>query len=328
MESNIDEKEENMNPENPTIDEPVIQKPADEESIDAEPISEEPNSTEPIHTEPANTETADVEPMVEETVSVEPVEEESIGTEPNVEEIVSVEPVNEESINTEPSVEEIVSVEPIAEEPSNTIEITPIATEPTQSPTILEKLTKNKALLVIIPVVIIAIIALLVTASSKQAAAKARTQYITDLNQVSQSMLLSGAEAESIGNLTKSVWYNTIFRKSDPETDKYTKATGYFASDFNQSLQTLFSDPIIKTKITTITDARDVVAFSMKKLQNPKEEFAACYSTIYEMQDAYMALTDCAISPSGNLQAYSSTLNASIDKFLTAYKRLQTQIPD
>ena len=83
-------------------------------------------------------------------------------------------------------------------------------------------------------------------------AKKARTTYIDNLILISTSMLLGASEAESLCNLTVSVWRNTIYKESNPSTDKFTKSTYGFNDDFNVSLAKLFADTSTTQTIDSI----------------------------------------------------------------------------
>ena len=144
-------------------------------------------------------------------------------------------------------------------------------------------------------------------------------------------MLSGAADAEGLGNLTKAVWYNTIYEEYDIETDKYTKdenSSYKFNDDFNTSLSKLYADDSTKETIKKIEENQSSVSDLMKAIQNPTEEFKACYDTMSETYDAYLRLTSLAISPSGSLQSYSENFNSADDDFITLYNKLETQIPE
>lgn len=72
---------------------------------------------------------------------------------------------------------------------------------------------------------------------------KKRAEYLYVLSQASTRMLEFGSTAESMCNRTRSVWGNTIYKKSDSKTDRYTMKNGKFNEDFNDSIDSLCSDP-------------------------------------------------------------------------------------
>lgn len=140
-------------------------------------------------------------------------------------------------------------------------------------------------------------------------------------------MLDGGANAESLCNLILKVWRNTIYEESDNETDKYTRPDGYFLSDFNESLENLFVDSDTILTISYIEDNQAAVKGIMKKLQDVPDGLDKCYDTVSDLNVAYRILTDLAINPSGNYNGFSSNRNDVISDFMSAYAKLDTQIP-
>lgn len=191
---------------------------------------------------------------------------------------------------------------------------------------------KSKKIIVgaIIAIVLIAICALAVITMNRQKVAAARAAYIDNLMLARSTMLTGGAQAESLCNLTKSVWYNTIYEESDSKTDAYTKSSysGKFYDDFNTSLSILFSDSSTKRTITKIKENQEEVAEIMRNLQNPPDDLAACFQTIESMYDVYSDFTSLAISPSGSLQSYSENFRTYDNDFMRLYEKLDTQIPE
>lgn len=174
---------------------------------------------------------------------------------------------------------------------------------------------------------IIAVIIVAITISNKNKAALSRQKYIENLGEARTTMLYGAAEAESVCNLTKSVWYNTIHEKKDSETDKYTMTRSKFNDDFNTSLSSLYSDQNIKYKIDTIKDNQDKVSDIMMLLNNPPEDLSSAYDTVQEMYDIYLKFTKLAISPSGSLNTYSTNFSEYDTNFMGCYDKLGNQIP-
>jgi len=48
-----------------------------------------------------------------------------------------------------------------------------------------------------------------------------RAAYIASLNELREQALRGGSMAETLCNLTKNVWHNTIYEKKDSGTGKY-----------------------------------------------------------------------------------------------------------
>ena len=201
------------------------------------------------------------------------------------------------------------------------------------------KITKKSKKIIVIATTAV-IVAAIITAVgvqthkknvAAQAAAEAQKQseeYGTNLNMAAYSMLSGASDAETCGNLIKQVWYNAIYEKSDSKTDKYTKPTGYYVSDFNDALQNLFSDSSFSGQIADINDNKDTVNSLMKKLKNPPEEYKDAYESLSKLYDAYISLTNLATDPTGSLQTYSQNFNDADSETLNCYNALRMYLEE
>lgn len=161
--------------------------------------------------------------------------------------------------------------------------------------------------------------------------------YIDNVNSACDNMLSSAATGETICNLTRSVWYNAIYKKDDSTTNKYTKTpttkykgTQYYAfvDDFNEALQNLFKDEDIQKKISSIESSQDSINEMMKKLQNPTDDLKDCHDAIFELNEVYNSLVSLATDPSGNYTSYSSSVNTTINDFKNKYTNIKNKIPE
>ena len=197
------------------------------------------------------------------------------------------------------------------------------------------KITKKLKKIIVIAALVISVVLIIaaigVQTSKKNAAARAQKQgeeYSTNFNLAALAILSGASDAETCGNLTKQVWYNAIYEESDSTTDKYTKPSGYFVSDFNEALQNLFSDISYKNRITDINENKETVNSLMKKLKNPPEEYKDAYDSITKLYDAYISLTNLATSPTGNLQTFSENFNDADSKTLNCYNALKMYLDE
>ncbi|MDY6072291.1 MAG: zinc ribbon domain-containing protein [Bacilli bacterium] len=169
--------------------------------------------------------------------------------------------------------------------------------------------------------VIILIVAILLIGSANS------KSYKKDLDTVIVKMLDGGVIAEECGNLTKKVWYNTIYEENDYTTNKYTKDSyGYFYDDFNTSLNILFNSSDFKEKIESIKSNQEEVANLMKKLKNPPSEWEEAYDDLKDYYDSYLELTNLAISPTGSLTTFSSKFNDADNKMSNSYSKMKNYI--
>ena len=64
----------------------------------------------------------------------------------------------------------------------------------------------------------------------------------------------------------------------------------------------------------------------MKSLNNPPEQYEDAYDAVKELYDSYTAMVNCATSPSGNLNSYTSTFNDADTAFSNNYEAVKMYI--
>ena len=189
---------------------------------------------------------------------------------------------------------------------------------------------KSKKPIVIGACVLVLLVAVGIFAGIQSRKAAEREAYIASLKELRVQAIKGGSAAETLCNITKKVWYNTIYEKKDSSTNKYTRTfdgTGKFHDDFNTSLSLLYADDDVQTIVTGLRSNREVVDGIMKDLQNPPAEFSACYDAADSLYDAYCGLVDLAISPSGSLQTYSANFGEYDSDLVKYYNKLDALIP-
>ena len=162
----------------------------------------------------------------------------------------------------------------------------------------------------------------------ERAKKKARSEYIENLENFLYTALSGAADAEEVCNLTKAVWYDTIYEEYDSETIAYTQTNGKFHDDFNDSLTKLYSSTSIKTAVAGIKENLETVDDLYKSLLNPEEDFEDCFEEVEALYSTYYYLTKLAISPSGSLKSYSENLAEYDDEFISHYDKLKLLIPE
>lgn len=193
----------------------------------------------------------------------------------------------------------------------------------------MKKSTKKTIIIAAITIIALVIAALIVSTIVKQNnAEKNSAAYASKLDSISETMILGASEAESVGNLIKLVWYNSIYEVSDSKTNKYTKKNGYgsFYDSFNDALGNLFNDSSFIEDTLIIEMNQSDVEDLMKSLKNPPEEYDDAYDAVKDCYEAYLELTNLALNPSGNLQTYSSNFNNAVSAFLKCYNSLNIYI--
>jgi len=190
------------------------------------------------------------------------------------------------------------------------------------------KLKKKTKMLILIGIasILVAILGVIFVTSQidKKNAETYLENYVRNLNLVTYRMLSGAADAETAGNLTRAVWYNSIYQESDSSTDKYTRnSSGKYYDDFNTALINLFSDSGFTAQIEEIKDNQDVVIDLMKQLGNPPEEYKDAYLVLKDYYDAYYTLTTLAINPTGSLQTYTDNFNEADSDVLKYYNSME-----
>ena len=165
-------------------------------------------------------------------------------------------------------------------------------------------------------------------AAAEKAAQEARTKYLSNLNAFLVKSIAGAAEAEALCNLTKQVWYDTIYEEYNSDTAPYTRTNGYFNEDFNTSLRALYSADETLETVDSIEYNQVEIKVLYKALQNPTEEFETCYEIVDDLYSVYFNFTNLAISPSGSLTTYSETFSEYDSEFLQLYNKLELLIPE
>lgn len=180
---------------------------------------------------------------------------------------------------------------------------------------------KHKAIIVTaIFLVALVIIGLLGFATLKKVE---KEQYYNNMETVTYTMLNGAADAETAGNLIKSVWYNAIWQERNPSTDKYTMQNGKFVDDFDDALSNLFNDAIFMESITKIEDNQSQVTALMKELKNPPKEYKEAYAILKIYYDNYLKMTKLVINPIGSLQSFSEDFNTFDSDTVNSYEKMK-----
>ena len=151
---------------------------------------------------------------------------------------------------------------------------------------------------------------------------KALSKYQGTLSFVVLEMLTSAIAADDTCSLIHDVWYNTIFKKKSPKTDKYTINYYDFHDDFNTALTKLMSSSEFINKISQIKVSSEKVERSMQRLQNPPEEFKNTYPILLNLYEAYIELANLAMNPRGSLTHYTTRYNNASSSFMRYYKMI------
>ncbi len=178
---------------------------------------------------------------------------------------------------------------------------------------------------VVIVFLVLAVILLLEYSEEKQER-KANKKYKEDLNTITYKMMTGSAQAEKCGNQIKKVWSNTIWEKSDVETDKYTKKYGIFNDDFNDSLTSLFSDSNFIELKDDVEANQNEINRLMRNMKNPPDDLEDAYDDLKDFYEDYLTLTNLCLKPTGSLQTYSAKFNEADSDVLNEYNKMKTYL--
>lgn len=161
----------------------------------------------------------------------------------------------------------------------------------------------------------------------EQAKLDSRSEYIKNMKSFMDSLIIGGAAAEEVCNLTKAVWYDTIYEEYNATTAPYTQTDGKFHEDFNTSLVKLYASDGMQSAVDLIKENQLIVEDLYRNLLNPDSEFENCFEVIKELYSAYYNFTKLAITPSGSLTKYSDNFAKYDDAFIEHYDQLKLLIP-
>lgn len=157
--------------------------------------------------------------------------------------------------------------------------------------------------------------------------AESRIQEYTENFDVVVSLMLQGAdEAGSCCSFMDQVWYNAIYERSNYATDKYTRPDGYYVSDFNEALDNLFADEDFYARINRILENQERVSVIIRKLKDPPERYITAFQYLFKLYNAYLSLTDMAVSPLGSLNTFSEDFDSADAEFTQYCQMLKIDI--
>ena len=120
--------------------------------------------------------------------------------------------------------------------------------QPQDAPPVPRK-SKRPVIIAACVLALVAVVGIFVGFQQKQSSDRA--VYISSLNELRTQAIRGGSIAETMCNLTKKVWYNTIYEEKDSGTDKYTRTfsgVGAFHDDFNTSLSNFYADDSVQQR--------------------------------------------------------------------------------
>ncbi len=126
------------------------------------------------------------------------------------------------------------------------------------------------------------------------------------------SLMVKGeAKADSCSYLIYRVWYDTVNRKSDSLTNKYTmhNINAFGQGDFNYTIRQLQEDEDFMKSILEIETIEERVADLMKEIRNNSEtsKDEEAYNLLLKQYQLFLKMTRLAKDPSGTLLEYGKS---------------------
>lgn len=146
-------------------------------------------------------------------------------------------------------------------------------------------------------------------------------EYYENAKNITITMAEGATNAEKIGNTIISVWGNSIYKRKNETTDKFTMKNGKFVDDFNDALSNLYSDEEFNKTISDIQKNRNDVMKIMRKLKNPPQKYNELYSVIKALYEDYSKFTKFVIDSKGSYNSFSENFNTYDNELAETYEK-------
>lgn len=153
--------------------------------------------------------------------------------------------------------------------------------------------------------------------------------YYKNMSSSLTSMELRNDYAEKAGYMLGKVWYNTIFKESDPDTDYYTKSESYgryFNSDFNDSIKAFCG---LKKGIEADENYSFCAMcvdsdYPITRLKNPPIKYKEAYNAMYQYYNSVQSLVELVADSGGHsYESYEDAYREKVEKAKTDYKAVK-----
>lgn len=128
------------------------------------------------------------------------------------------------------------------------------------------------------------------------------------------------------------IWYNAIFEKRDPYTNKYIfvdkYGTGYEGKvEFNEAIENYLTAN--KNQISNLKKYKDEIQTDMIKLQQtPNSKYSLALNSLQNMYAKFNTLLDLVSSPTGAYKDYTEKWHEYSEDFKSEYDKLIVLIPE
>lgn len=192
-----------------------------------------------------------------------------------------------------------------------------------------EKETKQRpgAGKIVLAVIAVAAMAAMCVFAVKDAQQRKAAAYQGELVQLAESIQTYAADAYEVAAAEGSVWRNSIYQQQDESTDPYTMENGVFLEDFNDALGNLYSDSVFVERVALVQTNRGSAAGRMSGLKDAPEGYEDVYQALKEQYDAYIRLTNLALSNVGyTYEEFNRELGEITRELNTCYLTIATYV--
>jgi hypothetical protein len=136
-----------------------------------------------------------------------------------------------------------------------------------------------------------------------------------------EAMIATSITAEEMLNKYHDVWSDAIF-------NDYAEVDGEIIyGDFNEAVSAQRQSFEEKGTIELLEKSQKIIATSMKKLNNPPDEYKEEYDVLMDMYKVFNEYIDLAKTPEGSLQSFSEQTRELSNDLTSLYKELEVQMP-
>jgi hypothetical protein len=198
-----------------------------------------------------------------------------------------------------------------------------------KKPSKVKKVVIGSIVTIVSIIVIITVIGIIIYSQNEK-----KNNYFINLSQIHSKILSGGVIAEQLTSITRQVWNNSIHKRSDIDTNKYTIQNNIyspnrlnynssdFLSDFNEALSNLSKDEDYISKKNDLRKIQDESTALMRDMKNYPQEYEYIYNDLLEYYNTFLSLTRIAINPSGSYNSFTSNVDDLITKFLEYHNKI------
>lgn len=141
-----------------------------------------------------------------------------------------------------------------------------------------------------------------------------RITYYKVVDEINTARNESVDEVNECSALLMDVWNNAIWEVSDPKTDPFTCPNGVFVEDFNDALQSLYSDAAFCEKLDVIEEQQLALRKLEKQLPTAPKGLEGHSELTHDMVENHVDLSMLVLQPSGNYYTVLDQFNELFDQ--------------